>query len=218
LFNELDTNRYTRDADAVVSAIGKESLIIEIYKALANDLDDGFWFGEATTQELTTESGHGGLRFKVLYKIGTPTPTDEEKKSLRRIHLDISIGVDLRDVADLKVTDSIEWKIYPPEFIASEKIHCLLDRGDTKSRGKDIYDLPFIFDEVNDENLLLAMERTFKHRSFYEDSLFETAEKIDTEYITKNYDLILADRMAHTFKESWRIILEKLEKLDQLRS
>jgi len=46
--------------------------------------------------ELTTESGYGGIRFKILYKVGTPEPAEEEKKQLRRIHLDICIGVDSR--------------------------------------------------------------------------------------------------------------------------
>lgn len=225
LFKELETNRYTRDADAVISGITQDKLIKEVVNTLSSDLDDGFWFGDVRTEELTTESGYGGIRFKILYKVGTPEPTEEEKKQLRRIHLDISIGVDLEDVAHLKVTnsilpsmDSIEWKIYPPEFIASEKIHCLLDRGDRNSRGKDVYDLPFIFDEVKDEDLIKAIERTFKRRMFQVNSLLETASEIDIEYLKKSYDLVLADKKIHSFEESWKIILKKLQKLDQLKA
>lgn len=223
LFKELETNRYTRDADAVINGISEEQLIKEVISSLDSDLDDGFWFGETTTEGLTTESGYGGLRFKILYKVGSPFPTDDEKKQLRRIHLDVSIGVDLEDVARLKVTesilpslDSIEWKVYPPEFIASEKIHCLLDRGDTNTRGKDVYDLPFIFDEVTDENLISAIERTFKRRAFQMDSLFEGANQVDTEYLKRSYNLILTDQKARSFEESWMIILKKLKVIDGL--
>lgn len=225
LFKELETNRYTRDADAVISGITEEQLIKEVQASLSRDLDDGFWFGDATTEELTTESGYGGLRFKILYKVGSPVPSEDEKKQLRRIHLDVSIGVDLEDMARLKVTESIlpsldpiEWKVYPPEFIASEKIHCLLDRGDTNTRGKDVYDLPFIFDEVKDEDLLSAIERTFKRRYFQVDSLFESAKQVDTEYLKKSYDMILTDQKARSFEESWKIILKKLKLIDGLLS
>ena len=114
--------------------------------------------------------------------------------------------------------DSIQWKIYPPEFIASEKIHCLLDRGDQNSRGKDVYDLPFIFDGVKNDDLLKAIERTFKRRTFQVKSLFETASEIDIEYLKKSYDLVLADKKVHSFEESWRIILDRLQKLDQLKA
>ncbi|MFP5492029.1 MAG: nucleotidyl transferase AbiEii/AbiGii toxin family protein [Bacteriovoracia bacterium] len=224
LYKELETNRYTRDADAVINGVNEQQLTKEIKASLNRDLEDGFWFGDVITEELATESGYGGLRFKILYKVGSPIPSEDEKRQLRRIHLDISIGVDLEDVARLKVTesilpsmDAIEWKIYPPEFIASEKIHCLLDRGDTNTRGKDVYDLPFIFDDVKDKDLLRAIERTFKRRSLEMDSLYEGAKLVDTEYLKKSYDLILIDDKTRSFEESWKIILKKLKALDALR-
>ncbi|MBI2522271.1 MAG: nucleotidyl transferase AbiEii/AbiGii toxin family protein [Bdellovibrio sp.] len=224
LFKELDTNRYTRDADAIVSGIDQVNLEKEVIKALDTNLEDGLWFGNVATEGIETESGYGGIRYKILYKLGTPAPTPKEKKQLRRIHLDISIGVDLEDVAKTAVTKSIlpsmspiEWKIYPPAFIASEKIHCLLDRGDRNSRGKDIYDLPFIFKETSDQELLLAIERTFEKRKFQVDSLYKAAKAIDTEYIKKSYDLILADTKVHAFDESWKIILDKLQSLERIK-
>jgi hypothetical protein len=223
LFKELGTDRYTRDADAIISGIGVNELIHEVETALSYDLHDGMWFGDVTTEELSTESGYGGIRFKILYKIGDPAPFEEEKKKLRRIHLDVSIGVDLEDVATTKVTKSIipslhaiEWKIYPPEFIASEKIHCILDRGDLNTRGKDIYDLPYIFDEVSNDALLNAIKRTFSLRKFELSSLYEIAGAIDTEYIKKNYELILTEKKQFSFDESWNLILEKFKELDSL--
>lgn len=224
LFKELNTNRYTRDADAVVSGINSDNLIKEVNQSLSHDLDDGFWFGDALIEDLETESGYGGIRFKILYKVGYPLPTEGEKTQLRRIHLDISIGVDLEDVAKeahtssiIQTLDSIEWKIYPPEFIASEKIHCLLFRGDMNTRGKDVYDLPLIFQETSDIDLLNAIERTFSRRSFKVASLYETAAIIKTETLKTNYNSILVEHMENSFEESWSKILEKLKTLDTLR-
>jgi hypothetical protein len=54
----------------------------------------------------------------------------------------------------IPILDSIEWKVYPPEFIASEKLHCLLFRGSFNTRGKDVYDLPFILDEAKENDLV----------------------------------------------------------------
>jgi hypothetical protein len=225
LFKELNTNRYTRDADAVVSGISTEDLIKEISISLTEDLDDGFWFGDIIIQKLETESGYGGIRFNILYKAGAPFPSEEEKQKLRRIHLDISIGVDLEDVALEKRTHSIlksmgpiEWKVYPPEFIASEKIHCLLYRGDRNSRGKDVYDLPLIFEEINDDELLKAIERTFERRNFQISSLYETANAINTGSIKTSYNTVMVENMKNNFEESWQIIINKLKKIDSLRN
>lgn len=224
LFKELETNRYTRDADAVVSGVSSEDLIKEVTSALEIDLNDGFWFGNIRIEELETESGYGGIRFNILYKVGLPLPSEEEKKKLRRIHLDISIGVDLEDVALKITTDSIikslapiEWHVYPPEYIASEKIHCLLYRGDKNSRGKDVYDLPLIFNETNDEDLLAAIKRTFERRNFVIHSLKDAASAIETENLARSYSLVLVENKKYTFDESWTKILEKFEKIDLLR-
>lgn len=224
LFKELGSSRYTKDADAIIKGTNPETLKTEIYGALAQDLDDGFWFGEIEVEDLEAESGYGGIRFSILYKVGGPFPSEKEKTKLRRIHLDISIGVDLEDVAKEAKSDSIleslsaiEWKIYPPEFIASEKIHCLLYRGEENSRGKDVYDLPFIFEEISDEELLNAILRTFDRREFEILSMYETANSINTENLKNTYNLVLAENKKNTFEECWKIILNKLKKMDSLR-
>lgn len=223
LFKELATERYTRDADAVIKGVHPENLKAEIKKALEENLDDGFWFGDMYEEDLEAESGYGGIRFNILYKVGAPFPTEKEKARLRRIHLDISIGVDLEGVAlksssasILDILSPIEWKIYPPEFIASEKIHCLLFRGNQNSRGKDVYDLPLIFKEVSDEALLEAIRITFDRRKFEVASMFDVAREIDTKNLKTSYGLILAGNTNITFEESWEIILEKFKSIDKL--
>ena len=224
LFKEFGSDRFTKDADAIINGISKDKLIEEVTKALAIDLEDGFWFGDPAGEELETESGYGGYRFQILYKVGAPYPSFKEKAKLRRVHLDISIGVDLEDVARetktssiLSSLGSIAWKVYPPEFIASEKIHCLLYRGQYNTRGKDVYDLSSLFKEMDEKNLLIAIERTFKRRSFEVKSLFEVANNIDTSTLKDSYQKVMTEEIAHTFEESWEIILKKLKVLDRMK-
>jgi predicted nucleotidyltransferase component of viral defense system len=223
LFKELGSNRFTRDVDAIISGVSKEKLIQEVDIALKMDLDDGLWFERCDGVELETESGYGGYRFKIIYKVGLPKPSEKEKIKLRQIHLDVSIGVDLEDVALITSTksiipilDSIEWKIYPPEFIASEKIHCLLYRGSLNTRGKDVYDLPFILDDVKERDLATAINRTFQRREFFITSLYEVANEIDTHNLKENYKKILVQSKS-SFEENWDKILSKLKKIDLLR-
>ena len=206
LFKELGSSRYTKDADAIIKGTNSVILKAEIYDALIKDLGDGFWFGDIETEDLQAESGYGGIRFSILYKVGGPFPSEEEKGRLRRIHLDISVGVDLEDVAKeaksdsiLKSLSAIEWKIYPPEFIASEKIHCLLSRGTENSRGKDVFDLPLIFEEISDKDLLNAIERTFIRREFEIFSMYDTANLINTVNLKNTYNLVFGRKRRNYF-------------------
>jgi hypothetical protein len=225
LFKEFGSDRYTKDADAIIKGEKPEIIRDRVNEALAVDLDDGFWFGDVREEKLEAENDYGGIRFNILYKVGRPFPTEEEKNNLRRIHLDISMGVDIEDVARVTRTaslleslSSIEWKVYPPEFIASEKIHCLLYRGQTNSRGKDIYDLSLILREVTNDSLLIAIHRTFSRRNFKITSLHETAKFVDTENLKRGYYQAQTESFRYTFDEAWKIILEKFEQLDLLRT
>jgi hypothetical protein len=222
LFKEFRSNRFTRDADAVINGVSKKKLITEIDKSIALDLEDGLWFERCDGVELAAESDYGGYRFSMLYKVGTPFPSDKEKEKLRRVHLDISIGVDLEDVAKtastksiIPILDTIEWKVYPSEFIASEKLHCLLYRGSSNSRGKDVYDLPFILDDAKDNDLIKAINRTFERREFFVESLYETAREINIKNLKENYQNILVGSRPE-FEENWEKILTKLKRIDSL--
>lgn len=223
LFKEFGSNRFTRDVDAIISGVSKDKLIQEVDIALKMDLDDGLWFERCDGVELETESGYGGYRFNIIYKVGSPKPSEKEKIKLRRIHLDVSIGVDLEDVALITSTksiipilDSIEWKVYPPEFIASEKIHCLLYRGSLNTRGKDVYDLPFLLDDVKESDLAVAINRTFQRREFLITSLYVVANEIETYNLKENYKKILVQSKS-SFEENWDKILAKLKKIDLLK-
>jgi Nucleotidyl transferase AbiEii toxin, Type IV TA system len=221
LFKDSDSHRFTKDVDAIINDVSKEQLITEVNKALSLDLEDGFWFGDSIVEEIATESGYGGYRFKILSKIGI-APRPLELKKLKRVHLDISIGVDLKDVAQTSNINSVldifipfEWKVYPPEFIASEKIHCLLDRGDLNTRGKDIYDLSQVLNEIPIEKLSSAIKRTFKNRKFELNDFYNTASKIDTDLLEENFKKAMLVSSNPAFQECWKIVLSKMLELDQ---
>ena len=222
LFKEWGTNRFTRDADAIINGVSKEQLIIEVNKSLNLDLNDGFWFGDTLIEEISTESGYGGYRFKILNKLGT-SPTIVEMKNLKRIHLDVSIGVDLEDVAQnvkinsvLDIFDPFEWKVYPKEFIAAEKIHCLLDRGDLNTRGKDVYDLSQVLEEIPVDQLVSAIKRTFENPHFGMSDFYNIANEIDTELLKENFNKAIIVSRKKNFEECWEIILNKMIELDKL--
>jgi len=224
LYKEFGSNRYTKDADAVIRGTNPEKLKTEIKNALALDLNDGFWFGDIFEEDLKAESGYGGIRFNILYKVGHPFPSEEEKSSLRRIHLDISIGVDLEDVAQVTKSDSIlaqlgfiEWKVYPPEFIASEKIHCLLYRGGANTRGKDVYDLNVLFREVSNELLTQAIQSTFVRRKFKVKSLYEEALRIETSNLEDSFKHVMIENRKDAFPSLWVLILDKFKELDEFK-
>jgi hypothetical protein len=221
LFKESDSNRFTKDVDAIVTDVSKEQLIIEVNKSLSLDLEDGFWFGDAIVEEISTKSGYGGYRFKILSKIGT-APMPLELQKLKRVHLDVSIGVNLADIGQESKINSVlgifspfEWKIYPSEFIASEKIHCLLDRGDLNTRGKDVYDLSQVLNDIPMKKLSSAITRTFKNRNFELSGFFNTANKINTELLEENFKKAMVVSGDITFEVCWKIILTKMKELDQ---
>lgn len=64
-----------------------------IEEALSFDLDDGFWFGDVTTEDLTDQGPYGGHRIAAAFQVGeSPTPGSSKIKRLSRIHLDVGFG------------------------------------------------------------------------------------------------------------------------------
>ncbi|OFZ26735.1 MAG: hypothetical protein A2381_17245 [Bdellovibrionales bacterium RIFOXYB1_FULL_37_110] len=226
LYKETNSNRYTRDVDAVISGIGKDELILKVNENLNVDLNDGFWFGNPIIEELKTESGYGGLRFKIQYKAGLPYPIDSELKKLRRVHLDISIGVNLEKIAKvssmnstLDIYDQVEWKVYPIEFICAEKIHCLLMRKDLNTRGKDVYDLDFLLDKSDQGALIDALKLTFKNRDYQVLNSFESIIKsIDSKSLEQSFNKSQFKSASNNFTKCWANIVLKLQDFDRFFS
>ena len=166
LFKTLGSSRFTRDLDALGLDKGQIELLVP--EGLALDLDDGFWFGDVKMGSLDEQGESGALRFDCAYQIGDPPAKKESIKKLSRVHFDVGFGDAIP--ADLKRTpmptllrldSATSWRVYPPEFIFSEKLQTLVSRESGNSRAKDVHDLELLFEKCDLKKLLAAVdERT----------------------------------------------------------
>lgn len=215
LYKESITDRFTKDVDMISSYKDHEKIIEEIKTSLAFDLDDGFWFGDTLIGEIQDNILYGGIRFRPLYKIGTPFPISEkDQKFLKRIHLDLSfqnINDDMLEVknlsSELKGLEEFSWQIYPLEYMAADKLHAIACRLGFSTRGKDVYDLSFVLPKCDINKLAKAVEHTFHSRSgkienvylsnFFKEmntsSLRNSWNKLDIRAKNRSFDESLAD-------------------------
>ena len=56
LLKTTDTTRFTKDVDALAVSIHRENVPALVQSALAKDLDDGLWYGNAETKDLEEKS------------------------------------------------------------------------------------------------------------------------------------------------------------------
>ena len=75
LLKTTDTTRFTKDVDALAVSIHRENVPALVQSALAKDLDDGLWYGNAETKDLEEQGLYGAYRFVVPFQIGDP-PAD----------------------------------------------------------------------------------------------------------------------------------------------
>jgi hypothetical protein len=172
LLKSFDSQRFTRDLDALATAIPKQRLLLQVKEALSVDLNDGLYFAEPKLENLVNQGEYGGYRIRIPFQIGS-LPSDLHKvRKLSQVHLDVSFGdVILGKPKRIKLIPIIEgekpvsWKIYPIESIYAEKLETLVNRGSANSRAKDIFDLVVLYNEVKTRaGLSTAINKTFANR------------------------------------------------------
>jgi predicted nucleotidyltransferase component of viral defense system len=219
LLKSYRSKRFTRDADALAIDISREKILNLIQSALAADLDDGFWFGDVRVEDLKDQDKYGVFRFDCAFHIGQP---DLNKVShLSRIHIDIGFSdqvtgagrEEMQSVLDME--SPVKWKIYPPEFIVSEKLQTLIERGSSNSRAKDLYDMNYLIPLCSDKHTLLqAITETFMIRKTELPlSFVAAADRIDRTILKAGWPGIEVDQKG-TFEEAWRTFLFHLKDLD----
>lgn len=159
------SRRYTRDIDALGKDVDVSWLKDEVVKTLEKDIDDGFWFGDIQIKDLE----HQEKYFDMAFQIGEPKLSKIHK--LPRIHFDIGFGDSVGEVIPfhtlvplINIGEPISWKVYPSEFIYSEKLETLVSRGSENSRAKDYHDLCLLASEVEMDKLVDAIKVTFRNR------------------------------------------------------
>lgn len=221
LMKSLGSDRFTRDLDALGFGIDKDEVAKLVPEALATDIEDGFWFGDVQVKSLDEQGEYGALRFDCAFQIGNPQMDKLEK--LSRLHFDVGFGDTIptkiettRAESLLKGESPISWKVYPPEFIFSEKLQTLVKRASANSRGKDLYDLVLLFDRCEDKNSLNeAVKATFKTRETdLPESLHEFAKNLNLKQIEASWKSV---RIAQEldFETVWKRTLSMLKKLDE---
>lgn len=225
LLKVLQSDRFTRDLDALCRGITKEEAQKFILDALEVDLNDGFWYGEIRVDQLDKQGEYGALRFDCAFQIGDPPNEKSKFSKLSRIHFDIGFGdkvlgklTPIFSPSLLPDSEPLSWKVYPLEFIYSEKLETLVKRGSQNSRAKDIYDMTILFIKcANRKDLLQAIELTFKTReTILPESFLDFTKNLNLRHLKGSWISVqLADPDA-SFEDSWTLLLKQFFELDKL--
>ena len=136
LLKTLGSSRFTRDLDALGIGFDVDEIKDRVPLALNVDLDDGFWFGDIRIKSLDDQGEYGALRFDSAYQIGDEPKNEAGIKKLSRIHFDVGFGdaipnqlTPLKMPTLLKDSTTTSLRVYPPEFICSEKLEKLIKQN-----------------------------------------------------------------------------------------
>ena len=193
-------NRSTKDMDAIIKGlnIDKEEMINILNEILCIDLQDGVKFNVIDITDIREDDEYGGNKYYIVGRL----------QNLKvNLEIDISTG-DKITPRELKYkyplifnNKSILINTYNIETLVSEKIETILRRGIYNSRMKDFYDIHLfinkLLDDINYNNLMLAMKNTFEKRkslSYLEDYKYilsdisknERLLSLWNKYISKN--------------------------------
>lgn len=162
-------NRSTIDIDAAIrKAKFTEDNLLEMITEIINvDVDDNVIFKINETSSIRDEDEYGGLRVTIDFQL-------ENVKD--RFHIDMATGDPIYPRPDsYNYKSLIEKKTYQvwtytTETVLAEKLETILNKLDTSSRMKDYYDIyliyKFKFAELNKENFMMAVKKTFGKRKF----------------------------------------------------
>lgn len=162
-------NRSTIDIDAAIrkAEFTEDNLLKMITEIINVDVDDNVVFKINETSSIRDEDEYGGLRVTIDFQL-------ENVKD--KFHIDMATGVPIYPRPDsYNYKSLIEKKTYQvwtytTETVLAEKLETILNKLDTSSRMKDYYDIyliyKFKFAELNKENFMMAVKKTFEKRKF----------------------------------------------------
>lgn len=162
-------NRSTIDIDAAIrkAKFTENNLLKMITEIINVDVDDNVVFKINETSSIRDEDEYGGLRVTIDFQL-------ENVKD--KFHIDMATGDPIYPRPDsYNYKSLIEKKTYQvwtytTETVLAEKLETILNKLDTSSRMKDYYDIyliyKFKFAELNKENFMMAVKKTFEKRKF----------------------------------------------------
>ena len=162
-------NRSTMDIDTAIrkAEFTEENIIKMINEIINIDVGDNVKFKIEKTETIRDEDEYGGLRITINFML-------ENIKD--KFHIDLATGDPIYPRPDNYRYESLigdeVYKVwsYNLETVLAEKIETILSKLETSSRMKDYYDIyliyKFKFAELNKENFMMAVKKTFEKRKF----------------------------------------------------
>ncbi|MEZ4744370.1 MAG: nucleotidyl transferase AbiEii/AbiGii toxin family protein [Bdellovibrionota bacterium] len=181
--------RYTVDLDVIAHKRDEEEVIELAKLSMKEPMDDLVWFQLEKEIDLTTQGNYGGTCLQ--YRAGIGKKPDDTRRS-QILKVDIGVGDPVtpgpvKSFLECKVEGGVAaWQVYPIETIVAEKIHCLIARGASNSRSKDIFDLAFYCPKCEPHTLRKALIATFSHRGDdLPQDLYETIRVLETDVLQR---------------------------------
>lgn len=213
LVKMLETQRFTRDVDALAFGISSKVAEEIILDVVLKDLNDGILFADSKIKVLETMGDYGGIRVDLCFQFGVTKIEEKNYNKLSRLHLDVGFGSNLsfknsKAKMPLVIEEdqyNFSWSVYPIEFIFAEKLQTLVVRGHTNTRAKDVYDLWYISNTLKDtNNLQVAIKDVFLERVTEIPSNWKDFfESLDVSIIKNAWKTILFKETNLTFDDAF---------------
>ncbi len=200
--------RTTKDIDATLKSLSLniDSIRNIFEEILSIDIDDNVNFEIVNIKDIRLEDEYGGFRINVkgtFYKIKT------------NFFIEITTG-DIITPREIKYKynsifedKKINIMAYTIETIIAEKFESIISKNITTTRAKDFYDLYMLLndhkDDINNRNLVKAIENTFNKRNteFDIDNFKETVEILEDSNVLKRVFTDYQSKLEYTKEVSF---------------
>ena len=200
--------RTTKDIDATLKSLplNIDSIRNIFEEILSIDIDDNVNFEIVNIKDIRSEDEYGGFRINVkgtFYKIKT------------NFFIEITTG-DIITPREIKYKynsifedKKINIMAYSIETIIAEKFESIISKNITTTRAKDFYDLYMLLndheDDINNRNLVKAIENTFNKRNteFDIDNFKETVEILEDSNVLKRVFTDYQSKLEYTKEVSF---------------
>ncbi len=203
-------NRSTMDIDSAITKtkFTKENIEKMLELIINIDLNDNVEFTIKSIGQIRDEDEYGGYRVNLLFKF----------ENMRdNVKIDVVTGDPITPRAivykykTLFDDTYINILSYNLETILAEKIETILSKIEMSSRMKDYYDIYLIYkfswENINQNNLKKAVEKTFNKRKFNE-NIYEMFEIVKNSAILKKRWIAYSKKYSYANDISYEKVVE----------
>ncbi len=224
LLKLIENARFTHDLDASFYDISVEKLEPLIIEATYQDLQDGVFFFDVQSEQIKIIDQYPGIRYKIAFQIIESRDLVKNVSKLSRIHFDIALGdfvpnsiMQDKMPSILKHIEPLNWRVYSPQQIFSEKLQAAVARGVANSRAKDFYDMVKLFDRVKDgDALVVAISKIFQLRKTHLPNSFHELFSGLNVFVLENAWRSVMVINKPGFSDIWKMFLEVTRKVDSI--